>query len=196
MTSFNITITFLDSSEETLTIESTNKDHYQTIIDYIEEKRGHTHIDLLDEEGEEFVECDKTERDITLMCIIKNTCKHCNDLQDRLYDEMCGECWLSDNSCTLMDVEENDDYTDYSLGVVNYRDSITMRYRVYFNEYGEQDRVQKVWNRMWYENSKEDIEKVEGVLMVGAYDRLIMSSELPEDAGEDITDELTTIYKC
>jgi hypothetical protein len=196
MSSFKITISFLDASEETLTIESTNTDHYQTIIDYIEEKRGHKNIDLVDEDGDEFVEGDETERDITLVCIIKNTCVCCSDSPDRLYDEKCAECWISDNADSLMDVEEYDDYTDYSLGVVNYRESITLKYRVYFDEDGEQDRVEKVWNRMWNGNCKDDIEKVEGVLMVGSYDRLIMSSELPEDAGDDIMGELTTIYKC
>jgi hypothetical protein len=195
-TQYNVTIQFLDSSEESLVIDSTNQDHYQTIVEYIMEKRGHKHFVLCDDEGEEFIEGDETERDITLSCIIQNNCDCCDDSPDRLYDEKCAECWLSQESHTISNIDHCSQYSDYSLGVVNYRESTTLKYRVYFNEDGEQERVEKRWNRIWFNSRQEDdIEKVDGELMVGEYDSVIVSSELPEDVGEDILDRLTTIYR-
>ena len=197
MTSFKITITFLDSSEESLIINE-NQDHYKTITDYIEEKRGHSNIDLIDEEGQPLEDGDEIDSDKIFVCIIKTTCECCNEPKDRLYDDKCGECWLCDNGDTLLgDLEECDDYIDYSLGVVNYRESLTLKYRVYFDEYGEQVRVEKRWNRMFSgREQNDDIEKVDGVLMVGEDDKLIMSSDLPNDAGDDIMDNLTKLFRC
>lgn len=180
--SYTITINFMDSSTESLVVSSNDGksillcDHYDKIVNYITTTRGIQAMDLIDEQGNEILDDVIITKDTTLHCFVKDLCcDYCDTKIEKAYHKCCVECWMSNNSTDILDVENNGGSITFNCGVM---DGDTLKYDVHFGRNGEVENIYKIihsndiMNQRWQE--------IEGTLLhQGEWGQLIMSTDLP-----------------
>jgi len=189
MVSYTITINFMDSSTESLIISSNDKcDHYNKIINHITTTRGIQAMDLIDEEGNKILENVFITKDTTLHCFIKELCcDYCDTKIEKAYEKCCVECYLSNYSESILDVENNGGSILFNCGITDYKSGDTLLYDVHLGCDGEAESIFKII-RPYNRNDilGDQWQELDGTIYFnGEWGQLIHSGDLPDGIMDD-----------
>ena len=176
---FKITIQFLDSSEEVFEYPtSLIVPVYQQLVEDIEERLGIYDLTFIDSEDGEVENI--SHQTATFTCIIdKPKCRSCGDEDiEIIKNGYCKECYIEHICGTCFTTETPRLYRDYIMCASTYEER--WRYRVFFdNDYGEQEEV-IIIDADGTEHSCDDDR-----LLSGEYDRLVLSSDIPDEIRDE-----------